>query len=309
MGDRVEPAQAYAREIIEKAKRIRLPELFLEPNPQAYYQRINRNGVSCTAIAQSQLTGRALRDLLLFRLANTLAYGHVDTELIYSHRAEFEWWFPGGPDDVLLFAGSSETGEIGSHTALAFLSGGTAEMTLRDADRPLFEVEQMYGRDLFLHMPVLPDLPLNRLVEPRRLVKTYWLDPLNELAFRAAAELGVASFHAMIGPLRSLIDAVLGDVTREAERNLDFFGTPFSTLPDARPLDQEAPIFHPPREDIPTRPMALLVSEVAASAARTQTIEAALELPGRECLLALIALGAAAEHQPSALLAASHIRP
>ena len=283
---------AYVNALAARAKQIRLPELFRGEQPRAFYQRRDRHGASTIAIAQRYLSDSAVEAVLRFRLANALLYKHVDPVPMFERRAECEWWFSGSPDDILFFVGSSRTGEIACHSALAYLGGPLAGRTLRSADRELFETEQVFGRDVFLSLPIVPDLPLARLVESRRLVKTYWLDPLDELAFRAPMELGVASFHAMAGQLGATVDVVLGDITEEAERNLTFFSTAFVTLPRPLPPTDQLPVFHQEVEGTLSAPWAMLVSDVPGAAARVAAIEAALELAGRDSLRALLALRA-----------------
>ncbi len=284
-------AAAFIGDLIETAARQRLPDLFAVEHPDALYRVRNRNGVSVLVVRTPQLSEEHLVKLMKYRLAQYLAVNFVDTEMIYQARMEYEPLSGVSPRDVHFVAGSAETGEILCYAAI---KAGTPSpgKTLRDRDRPLFPVEKVHGWGIYNRLRVLPDLQVDKLREMGRFVKNQRLHTFDVLGARGPIEVGVALFRTLVGPLRLEVDAIIGDLEEGvAKQNLDFFHVPLVVLHGTVPYEPEASYFFPRYQFCTVYPFSILASDIsAATLARLDAVEAALELPGKQALISLIAL-------------------
>jgi CRP-like cAMP-binding protein len=193
--------------------------------------------------------------------------------------------------DVHFIAGSAETGEILCYAAV---KAGTPApgKTLRDRDRPLFPVEKVHGWGIYNRLRVLPDLQVDKLREMGRFVKNQRLHTFDVLGARGPIEVGVALFRTLVGPLRLEVDAIIGDLEEGvAKQNLDFFHVPLVVLHGTVPYEPEASYFYPRYQLCTVYPFSILASDIStATLARLNAVERALELPGKQALVSLIAL-------------------
>jgi CRP-like cAMP-binding protein len=284
-------AAAFIDELIETAARQRLPDLFASEHPDALYRVANRNGVSVLVLRTPQLAEEHLVKLMRYRLAQYLAVDFVDTDMIYAARMEYEPLSGVSPHDVHFIAGSAETGEILCYAAV---KAGTPApgKTLRDRDRPLFPVEKVHGWGIYNRLRVLPDLQVDKLREMGRFVKNQRLHTFDVLGARGPIEVGVALFRTLVGPLRLEVDAIIGDLEEGvAKQNLDFFHVPLVVLHGTVPYEPEASYFYPRYQYCTVYPFSILASDItSATLKRLDAVERALELPGKQGLVALITL-------------------
>jgi len=284
-------AAAFIGDLIETAARQRLPELFAAEYPDALYRVRNRNGVSVLVVRTPQLSEEHLVKLMKYRLAQYLAVNFVDSEMIYQARMEYEPLSGVSPRDVHFIAGSAETGEILCYAAVKAGAPGPGK-TLRDRERPLFPVEKVHGWGIYNRLRVLPDLQVDKLREMGRFVKNQRLHTFDVLGARGPIEVGVALFRTLVGPLRLEVDAIIGDLEEGvAKQNLDFFHVPLVVLHGTVPYEPEASYFFPRYQFCTVYPFSILASDISvATLARLDAVEAALELPGKQALVSLIAL-------------------
>jgi hypothetical protein len=107
-----EEAQAYAKNLLGAAANQRLPELFSARHPGAIYYLPNRNGISLVVLRSTDLSEDQLIKLLKYRLAQYIAVGFVDAQMVYEAQMEHEPLDKVALGDVHYIAGSPETGEI-----------------------------------------------------------------------------------------------------------------------------------------------------------------------------------------------------
>jgi hypothetical protein len=175
------------------------------------------------------------------------------------------------------------------------------DSTLCTRDRPLLPVERLFGRGIFNHLQLLPNLPLSRVRELKRFVKNQQLDPRSELAVRAPIEVGAALFHALIGPLAEELDAIVGDIDeRVAKRNLDYFHVPLVILHAARLSTTPDDYLYPHWTRDPCAPFGFWVQDLLGSTLRVAAIEEALAKPGL-CVLGRL-FKRDGLHRPSSLI-------
>jgi len=285
-------ADHYAQGLIDAATRERLPDLFTADLPGLLYRVAARNGVSVVVLTTSSLTETQLTILMKYRLAQYLATNFVDRAMIYEAGLEHEPLSGVSPDDVHVVAGSVATGEILCYAVIKAAPSASPNVTLRDHDRPLFPVEKVHGWGIYNRLRVLPDLPIVKLREVGRFVKNQRLHTFDELGARAPVEVGVALFRALAGPLRLEVEAAIGDLEEGvAKQNLEFFHAPLVVLHGTVPYEPEASYFFPRYQYCTVYPFAVLSSDISRQMmSRLGAIEAALEQPGKQGLLALFAL-------------------
>ena len=285
-------AAEYVQALIDNAARRRLPDLFSSPHPDAIYHVPDRSGVSIIVLPTTALRDEQLVDLMKYRLAQYLAVGFVDPEMIYEARMEHEPRAGILPNDIHVIAGSVETGEVLCYATLESPPDAPPGTTLRDRERPPFPVERVHGWGVYNRLRILPDLPISKLRELGRFVKNQRLHTFDELGARSVVEVGIALFRCLTGPLRLETDAIIGD--REegvAKQNLDFFHVPMIVIHGTVPYQEEASYFFPRYQDCVVYPFAALATDIShLMIARLAAIEEALEQPGKRGLLALFAL-------------------
>jgi len=291
-GQGEDPADAFARTLIDAAAQIRLPELFTSPPAGALHHLSDRNGVSTIVLRTSDLSEEQLTAMMRYRLAQYLAVQFVDVDMIYAQRLEHEPLSGVSPADVHVIAGSAATGEILCYAAIKAPPEAPAGVTLRGRERPLLPVEKVHGWGVFNRLRVLPDLQFGKLRELGRFVKNQRLNTLDELGARAPVEVGVALFRALSGPLRLEVDAIVGDLEEGvALQNMEFFHVPMIVIHGTTPYEAEASYFFPRYQYCVVYPMAALSSDISRDMiSRLDAIEEALEQPGKRGLLGLFAL-------------------
>lgn len=283
--------EAFIRCLLDKAARQRLPELFTGEHPDALYYIRNRNGVSVIALRTPSLSQDQLIKIMTYRLAQYVAINFVDARMVYEAGMEHEPLSSVSKDEVNVIAGSAETGQILCYMAIKGGVDAPLSMKLRTPDRPLFPVEKLFGWGIYNRLKILPDLPLARVRELGRFVKNQRLDPLNELVSRAPVETGVALFRLLIGPLREEIEACIGDIEEGvAKKNMDFFYVPLVVIHGVVPYAEEDAYLWPHVQSSTVYPFAFLVSDLSVATQRLGEIERALDQPGKQGLIALLAL-------------------
>jgi len=164
----------------------------------------------------------------------------------------------------------------------------------------LFPTEEVFGRGLFDRLKILPDLSVHRVREAGRLMKNHRRPALDELITRAPVEAMLGGFSLIVGALRHEIDACIGDIEiGVAKKNQDFFWLPTVILRGVVPYTTESSFGFFNYQHRTRYPYALLSSDI--SNVRLNAIDAALGLPGKEGIAALLALKQEARALPSSL--------
>jgi len=143
--------------------------------------------------------------------------------MVYQQQMEHDLLSGVSANDIHVIAGAPETGQILCYMTLRAITAPPI-VTLRSENRPLFPVEQAFGWGVYNHLPILPDLPVARVLELSRFVKNHQLDARDERMVRSPAEMGVALYHILCASSIQQYGAVVGELEeRVAKRNLDFF--------------------------------------------------------------------------------------
>ncbi len=284
--------EAFVNSLIENAAHARLTQLFADGHSRALYHVADRDGVGVIALRTPQLTHDELVTLMKFRLAQYVAVNFIDPEMVYEARMEHEPLTGVADGDVHVIAGSVATGEILCYAAIKASPEAPVGTTLRTRDRPLFAVEKTHGWGIYNRLRVLPDLPLGKLRELGRFVKNQRLHAFDALGLRAPVEVGLAVFRALSGPLRLEVDGLIGDLEEGvAKRNLEYFHVPLVVIHGTVPYEHEESYFFPRYQYKTVYPFATLSLDItSAMLARLDAIEAGLAKPGKEGLMALLAL-------------------
>lgn len=293
-------AEAFIHRLIQEGTRQRLPELFKAGSPaEALYRVPERAGVGVVAMRSTCLEEAQLLTLLKYRWGQYLhpAVGIHDPGVIAETRMEHEPLSEIEPEDVHVIAASVETGHILCYAVIRALSlsGASAPLTpqttLRDRERPLFQVEKFHGWGIYNRLRLLPDLPITRIREVGRFVKNQGLHPFSEVSARAPVEVGLAVARLLLGPLRSEIDAFVGDLEEGvSKQNLDFLHVPTVLIRGTVPYVPEFSLAFPRYQYRTIYPVAVLTADLAQARARLEAVEAALARPGKQGLLALFSL-------------------
>lgn len=300
----------YVRHVEEMAAGLRVPDLFARPHPQALYHLANRHGVSALALRTRHLTMDQLTAILTFRLAQYVHLGYRDAELSYNTGLTHEPLDSVGPDDVHYLAGDAETGRILCYQYVHPASHAPAGTTLATPGRPPVSYEEIFGRGIFDRLRILPDLPLERVWDWGRLVKDQQLKPHDELGVRAPAELSVATYRSIIGPLREHVDAFLGGgMEGNSLATMAFCQLSVAVMRGTVPLlPPDHPLLRAVVDNV-MHPCATYVPDLFAMADRMAAIDAALELPGRAAMKALFSLKRTAGLRPSSFEPTSGFDP
>lgn len=282
---------AYIDGLVQEAARVRLPQLFGMPHPDALYYN-ERHGVTTTIVRTPALAQDDLVELMKYRLAQYAAINFVDPRMIWEEQLVHEPLSGVLPDDVHVISGSTETGEILCYCVMKSAPDAPHGTVLRHRERPLFPVEKVHGWGIYNRLAILPDLPYGKLRELGRFVKNQRLHTFDELGARAPVEVGVALFRTLSGPLRLEVDAIVGDLEEGvARQNLDFFHAPLVVLHGTVPYEAEASYFFPRYQYCTVYPFAALATDISQQMLRRlDAIEAALEQPGKAGLLELFRL-------------------
>jgi hypothetical protein len=153
-----------------------------------------------------------------------------------------------------------------------------------------FPVEEVHGIGIYDRLAVLPDLPVAKVRDIGRFIKSQQRHGRDELSVRAPVEVLLALIRGILGPLRSRVDALVGEVEESVvKRNLDFFNVP--TVLVRGTVSCEPPSCFIGHFGRTFYPFALSVPDVGArSLPRVDAIERALELPGQQAVRELLAL-------------------
>jgi CRP-like cAMP-binding protein len=286
-----DPEGAYFRQAIAAGAAVRLPTLLRTPPPGTLYHRPDRHGVAVVAVPTTSLHDSDLDALLRFRFAQYLDIGFIDRHLAYTERMSGEPASVIAPGDLHLVAGVPATGEILGYAVLEQSPAAPDGARLRTAPRPLFPVETVHGAGVYNRLPILPDLAVHKVRELGRFVKNQRPTTSREHCARGVVELGAAVLQVIAGPLRFEVDAVIGDLEEHvAKLNLDFFHVPSVVLHGSVPYLPSASYLSPRYVRHAVYPFACLTGELAGALPRLAAVDAALRLPGRLALLALLRL-------------------
>lgn len=285
-------AKEFVQHLIEDVAHQRVPDLFSAQRPDVLCRIANRNGVTVLGARTSSFKDSELVDLMRYRLAQYLAVGFIDPQMVYQARMEYEPINNLSPNDIHFIAGAAETGEILCYAALKAPPPTPPGTTLRQKERPLMPAEKIHGWGVFNRLRILPDLPVSKIRELGRFVKNQRLHTLDELGARAPVELVAAAFRTLIGPLRLEVEAIVGDLEEGvALQNFRFFHLPMVVIHGTVPYEGETSYFFPRYQFCTVFPFAALMADFEGPLmTRLEAIEAALEKPGKRALLELFAL-------------------
>src|SRR5262249_11200442 len=139
----------------------------------AIYRVSDRQGVSVVVVRTTDLAREQLVTLLRYRLAQYLSIGFVDPGLVLVNGWEHEPLEHVGDADLHGVAGNARTGGLLCFLPIHALPEAASQCTMRDRDRPLLPVEEIYGWGVFNRLQTLPELPLARVREFKRFVRNH----------------------------------------------------------------------------------------------------------------------------------------
>ena len=280
---------AFIGKLLDRAAAVRLPELFNGPHPEALWRVADRHGVSVIGLRTPDLREAQLIGIMRYRLAQYLWANQLDPEVIYRAGLEHEPLSGVTERDVHVIAGCARSGEILAYGTLKALKGDVGNARLRDDDRPLFPVEEVFGRGLFNGVKILPDLPASRIREAGRLSKNHRCEAADDLVKRAPVEVLLGTFSLVRGPFLAEVEACVGDLELGvAKKNQDFFHLPTVIIRGVVPYAPDGSFGFFNYQTRTRYPYAFLSADIQRD--RLDAIEAALERPGKEGLLALLAM-------------------
>jgi hypothetical protein len=283
--------EAFIRDLLDRASRLRLSELFTDARPDALWYVPNRHGVSVVALRTSSLSSAQLVTIMTYRLAQYLMANQLDPHLIFEQRLEHEPLSNVSTADIHIVAGAVGTGELLCYMTLKALHGEVGDTKFRDSDRPLFPVEEVFGAGVYNRTRILPDLPARRVREAGRFAKNQRHHCLDEHIARAPVEIMLATTRLLTGPLMREVDVCIGDLEETvAKKNHDFFHLPTLLIPGVVPYTPDGSFGFLNYQSRTRLPYALLSSDIPS--ARLDAIERALELPGKQAIMALLAMKA-----------------
>jgi hypothetical protein len=142
-----------------------------------------------------------------------------------------------------------------------------------------------------------------------RFVKNQRLHTFDELGVRAPIEVLLGLIRAFVGPLRAVVDALVGEIEEGVvKRNLDFFNLPTVMLRGT--VSSESHPFLCGHDGRTFYPFAISIADMAErSMSRADAIETALEQPGRRGVLELLALKRSAAPTPSRFMPPGGLPP
>ena len=282
------PSDRYAAGLIDAACAASMPELGAGSWPDALYRVGERNGVGVIGLPVRALDDAQLATLRRFRFAQYLDAGYIDIDIAYEQGVAEDPRADEHLDTVYFLAYASQDGRLLGTMTLHAPIHAPADTRVGAQDRALLPVEEYFGWGVFKPLAVLPDLPLARVREFGRFVKNRHLGPLKPLGIRAAVELCLAATHTLTGALAMSVEAFVGQFEDEgARRNLEFFHTPMVVLRGGLSIVPADDLYQPGMEGRDRHPFAVLISDLTSMTGRVANIEAALEQPGDDGLLAL----------------------
>lgn len=281
----------FIRQTVLDGSAVRLPRLLRTPPSDALYRHPDRHGVAVIAVAATSLRHSEVEALMRFRFAQYLELGFVDRHLAYSTKLRCEPRSGSALADIHVVAGVPETGEVLCTTVLRYPPPVAEDCSLGVLDRPLFPVERVHGAGVFNALPLLPSLAVQRIRELEVLVMNQHPEASRIHQARAMVEVGVALCGLVAGPLWSQVDAVIGESQEyAAEQNLDFFGMPSVSVYGTVPFLPNTSCLRPRYQNHVIHPYACLTSDIEAALPRAAAIDMALDLPGKQAILALLRL-------------------
>lgn len=274
-------AEQFVAAVVEAGSQARLSRMTSPPSGAIY--GLARGGVTTVVVRTPDLSEEESRAILRYRLAQYIAVGYVDSDRVWQERMQAEPESFIEPSDIHFLSVDSADGQVLCYAALKGFPEADHSVTLRDRDRPLFPVEQTFGWGVFNEFRILPDLPLAKVWECKRLVKNQLRRSLDEQMVRAPVELIVAITRVSYELLRGQVEAIIGDLEMGViDRNVEFVHMPLVTVPAA--VSYAAPddylLNHFSRSVC--RPFALLVGDASlAIDTRIPLIEEALDETGK----------------------------
>jgi hypothetical protein len=279
--------ERYVRRLIDDAAGIRVPELLGAPQAEALYQVPDRNGVGVVALRTSSLSEVQLTQLMSFRLAQYVSAGLIDPEVVYRDHLQHDLPSSVSAGDIHLIAGVPRTGQILCYMVLRAVA---ADATLRTSERPLFPVEQAFGRGIYDNLLLLPDLPIASILEISRFVKNQQIGVHDQGILRAPIEV-VAAMIRVVLDRRYRVAALIGDIDRRVGTcYFPFFHLPAVVLLDATPITPEEGFLGWAAQSRSYLPFAMLTEDLASHHGRLASIEQALAVGGLMGVRALLAL-------------------
>ncbi len=280
--------EAHTRAIVDLARRGRLADVFRRRSDATLYWNEDRYGITTVAMRTTSLSEKQLLDVLRFRLVQYLLARQLDPRLIFDRRLEHEPSSHVSPEDIHFLSGVSETGEILAYGTFKAVSTDACALRVSDSIRPLFPVEEVFGRGLFNRLRVLPDLSVRRVREAGRLMKSHCTDASDELMIRAPIELLLGAFR-FASAVTHEFDACVGDVEMGvAKKALDFFQLPTTLIRGTVPYCEESSFGFFNYQHRTRHPYAFCCSDISAH--RLAAVDAALSQPGKSGIETLIAL-------------------
>jgi hypothetical protein len=288
----------FAERLLARATALRVPALFGRHHPEAVYEVRNRNGLSVLVLPTEALTEDELSAILSFRLAQYVAAGFVDVAALYDRGVDREPLSSIPRTDLHVIAGTARDGELLAYLAVRGVEPSRPEQPLRSHQRRAFPVEELHGMGVYDRLAHLPDLRVAQVREIGRFVKNH-RHLADELGVRAPIETLLALIRTMTGPLRSEIEALIGEVEEGVvKRNLDYLDTPTVLVRGTVPCETSSWLCGHTGHTF--YPFALSVSDYVEHALpRATAIENALSLPGRQGIRALLDLRRSAAPQRS----------
>jgi hypothetical protein len=284
-------ASAYTEGLVNAGSAIALPELTSGRWPRALYRVRDRNGIGVMAIPGEGLTEAQDEALLRFRFAQYMAAGFVDPDLAHRKRMDREPLAEPEPGTVNCLAFSPSDGRVLAYMAVRAPAPAPPGTTLLTRERPLLPLEEHFGWGALNRLRLLPDVPLDRIRELGRFVKNHRPGPYEGLTMRAVLEVCVAGFHVLTGPLRTSVDAFVGEFEDVvARRHLEYLHVPFVMLRGGLPAFEGEHFLAPALADRTRYPFAGWVSDASELNGRLEVVERALAIPGDAGLAALAAL-------------------
>ena len=281
-------AEAHSHEIFHLASKVRVAELFRRQSAATLYWNEDRYGITTVGIRTTSLNQKQLVDVLQFRLAQYLKAGQLDPRLIFERRLKHEPADHVTAEDIHFLSGLSETGEILAYGTFKAPPTDASSNRISESGRPLFPVEETFGRGIFNRLKILPDLPLRRVREAGRLMKNHCTDAADELMLRAPIELLLGAFK-FASAVTHEFDACIGDIEMGvAKKAQDYFQLPTILIHGAMPYCEESSFGFFNYQNRARHPYAFLCSDISAH--RLAAINAALSQPGRTGIEALITL-------------------
>lgn len=294
-------AETHARSIIADAARIRMVDFFRRTDDRVVHRSRPRHGIVAVVARTTELREDELLQLLQFRTAQYLAVDMIDARVVHAAGVRHDPIDGVKERDVHVVVGSPDTGEIYSSIWVRCMPDMPPGATLRTRERPSISKEEIFGRGVYDHLRILPDLPLAKIRDAGRFIKNQALSPFGAASLRAPMEAGVAFLRAILGPLREEIQAIVGDVEEGvSDRHLDYLHVPTVLVRGVLPCVRDDAWLYRRYLERRCYPYAAVMTDTDPFARRVVQIEAALELPGTDAARRLVELGR--EPCPSSLL-------